>query len=287
MPAKWTTEQKSIFTTELKALYVDQNKSIREISEILNMSESGVYGRLLNCNIPIRRNLKPNYNNQRILDIPPRSVNLAEFIGIMLGDGNINKYQIIVTLGTKEISYSEYVSELMNKLFQVQSRIIVSPNNYRSVYFGSRRIVLWLLEMGLAYNKVAAQVKIPQWCFEDCEYMKALLRGLIDTDGSIYKLKFGVQISFTNKSIPLLKGAQVMLQYLGYSPSRISCNKLYLTKKPDIIKYYREIGFKNIKHVGRFNSFMSTGSVVEWSNTADCQKGSSNENNNHLMNFPG
>lgn len=256
MPAKWTIEQKLVFTNEIKELYVNQNKSIREISKILNMSQSGVYGRLINCEIPIRRFLKPKYNNQRILDIPAYNVDLAEFIGIMLGDGNINKYQVIVTLGSKEVSYSTYVSNMMNKIFQLQSRIMVSPNNYRSVYFGSRKIVLWLIDMGLAYNKVVAQVKIPRWCFQNRKYMGAVLRGLIDTDGSIYKLKFGVQISFTNKSLPLLKGARYMLQYLGYSPSNISCNKIYLTRRKDIVKYNLEIGFKNKKHRERYNSFI-------------------------------
>lgn len=261
MAKRWSIQKEKIITRELKLLYVTQNKSLKEVSQLLKMSEAGVYGRLIRCGIPINRAGKPGFNNSYngLIDIPPYSERLAEFIGILLGDGSLNYYQVTVTLGTKELNYALFISSLMDEIFDVQSRILISRRtNYRVVYFGSRKIVLWLLDMGLAYNKVVAQVAIPSWCFNNIDYMKAALRGLIDTDGSIYALRSGAQISLTNRSIPLLKGAQAMLQYLGYSPSRISCYKIYLTKKADLLRYFNEIGFHNQKHIQRFSTFVKT-----------------------------
>jgi intein/homing endonuclease len=104
-------------------------------------------------------------------------------------------------------------------------------------------------------NKVEDQVGVPEWIFEKESYQKSFLRGFFDTDGSIYKLKFGLQIAFCNKSIPLLDSTKKILLGLGYHPSKISAYKIYLTRKPDLYRYIREIGFGNKKHLGRAQKF--------------------------------
>lgn len=86
--------------------------------------------------------------------------------------------------------------------------------------------------------------------------MKKFLRGFFDTDGSVYKLKFGIQISFTNFSVPLLKSLQKMLIELGYKPSRISANKVYLTQIKDVKRFFEEITPANPKHQRRFIDFI-------------------------------
>ena len=85
--------------------------------------------------------------------------------------------------------------------------------------------------------------------------MKAFLRGFFDTDGSVYKLKFGIQLSFTNKSMPLLTALQKALFELQYKPSEISSWKIYLTRKEDIKRFFSEIKPQNKKHLDRFKSF--------------------------------
>ena len=55
----------------------------------------------------------------------------------MLGDGHISHFQITVTLGTKEYEYVEYVSKLMNQIFNTRSRINTRKDRQRTVYIGS------------------------------------------------------------------------------------------------------------------------------------------------------
>lgn len=85
--------------------------------------------------------------------------------------------------------------------------------------------------------------------------MQSFVRGFFDTDGSVYKLKYGIQISFTNYSKPLLESLQSVLIKLGYNPSRISVNKVYLTQVKDVERFFREICPKNQKHLRRFIEF--------------------------------
>src|SRR3989344_3403668 len=254
MPGRWTNIQEHDKRKELVELYVKANKTIREIAQELDLVESAVYDRLIRLDIPVRPWIKPRYNNKNPeIMVPKYSVDLAEFIGILLGDGHLTPTQVTVTLGTKEYEYAEYVADLMERLFKVRPKIISSKRGDKVIYLGSTLLVKWLLKMGLVYNKVKSQVSAPQWCLNQRQFIKAFLRGLTDTDGSVYRLSSGrLQISICNCSRPLLESSRIGFLKLGFHPSSISANKIYLTQREDINKYYKEIGFSNIKHQQRF-----------------------------------
>jgi len=257
MARKWTKNEEIEKRRELTQLYVRENKSIGDIAKALGLSESTVYDRLVRLRIPVSRSRKLYYNNKRNDIVLPRqhSKDLAEFVGILLGDGHISPTQVMVTLGKKD-EYAEYVAEVMEKLFRVRPKILVLRTGDKVVYIGSTTLVRWFLAMGLTANKVAAQVDVPNWIFADKEYVKRVVRGLFDTDGSVYKLKFGIQISFSNRSQPLLCSFRKMLVLLDYQPSRISGPRVYLTRIPDIKRFFEEIKPKNTKHIKRFKNFM-------------------------------
>ncbi len=113
-----------------------------------------------------------------------------------------------------------------------------------------------MISEGLVFNKVKSQVDVPKWIFSNEEFMKRFLRGFFDTDGSIYKLRYGIQISFKNYSHPLLKSLQKMLSGLGYKPSRISSHSVYVTRVSDVVRFFEEIQPANIKHKKRYDAFI-------------------------------
>ncbi len=255
MAKKWTIIEEKERYEELTKLYVDENKTIGEIAKRLSLGQSTVYDRLLRLNIKTLRSRKIGFNNKRFdIYIPfVYSEIIAEFIGIMLGDGHITKNQIIVTLGNKEEEYVIYISKLIKDIFKITPKTIKTRSGYSVIYFGSVEVVGWLLSMGFFYNKVKNQVNVPRWIFSKKIYVKSFLRGFFDTDGSFYKLKFGKQISFTNRSYPLLNATREGLSMLGYSPSKISKFKVYLTKNADIQNFFLFIKPANKKHVKRYN----------------------------------
>ena len=98
MTRRWTESEEEKKKRELLKLYVKQNKSIREVGKILGIAESTVYDRLVRLGISSLRARKPRYNNIRDdLLIPKYSEDLAEFTGILLGDGHLNPTQVTVT----------------------------------------------------------------------------------------------------------------------------------------------------------------------------------------------
>jgi len=264
MAKRWNKSEESIRKKELVEMYVRKNKTIGEIAKILNLEQSSIFKRLLRLKIKSDPSKKNGYKNINYGVVIPGqySSKLAEMLGILLGDGHLSPTQVVVTLGKKD-EYVDYVSDLMKQLFLARPRVITTRGGHFVIYLGSTRLVRWFLDMGLAFNKVDSQVDIPSWCFKNKRFLVNVIRGLIDTDGSVYKLKSGnVQISFCNRSIPLLKSTRSALLSLGFFPSKISGYNIYLTRKNDLHKYYKEVGFNNKKNEKRFLEF-NIGGVAE------------------------
>lgn len=141
---------------------------------------------------------------------------MAEMIGIILGDGNIARKGVLISIHSKATDYIEKVSLLVKNVFKYDPKFHKRKNsNIVEVKIHSVAIVKSLVEMGLHIgDKVKNQVAIPNWIKEnDCLFI-ACIRGLIDTDGYIGKYKkrnalnvwFQYHVGFTNYSMNLIKG---------------------------------------------------------------------------------
>ena len=223
--------------------------------------------------------LKTNFirNGNAVLKqvkLPEKNEKLAELVGIILGDGNIHEYKKGKKAGTymiriagdyrKEYDYfHNYVGVLFKDLFEVEPKFHKKKNsNTYYIIVHSKLIVDYFKEMGLKPgNKIKNQSTILDWIWEEDKFLKACVRGLIDTDGSIYEFKThwpGIyQLTFENRNISLLKDLRKAFIELDYKISRICGNrtkdgtKIYLTRKDQIEKYLKEIGFSNTKHTIR------------------------------------
>ena len=205
--------------------------------------------------------------NTKTIIIPKKDERLAELVGIILGDGNIQSSGYSQTLrivgdSNKDREYLiNYVKPLIDSLFGVDSKIYKHKTyNELFVNVASINVVNFLVSIGMqAGNKIKNQVTIPFWILENDSYLKACIRGLVDTDGSIYELKPhwpGLwQICFTNKNEALLKDFREGLIKIGIKCSNIyrykegkGTPKIYITKRSELSKFYKEIGFSNPKH---------------------------------------
>ena len=197
---------------------------------------------------------------------PNKSCDLAELMGILLGDGGITDYQVKVTQNKEaDKDYSPYIVRLFNHLFELDSTIRDDKlEKTRDIIVSSVNLVEYLLEIGLRNgNKISKQVDIPSWVKTSDKFKKACLRGLIDTDGSFYvdkhKIKnkhyFNPGLIFTTYSLPLFSSVKEMFISLGYHPTGKKRN-LYLRKEDEIMRYFREIRPSNPKHTAKFKKFL-------------------------------
>lgn len=197
---------------------------------------------------------------------------LAEFIGAVLGDGNIHSYKKGKRTGTyciriagdykRDKHYHNYLKKLSDSLFNLNTKEVIFPKrNERFLNFYSKELVEFFIKQGLIPgDKIKNQLTIPKWIFENDLFLRACLRGLIDTDGCIHQMSKKdsqlLRIKFTNYNFKLLADVRKAFIILGFSPSKIICNRdVYLSRKSDIEKYLREIGFSNEKHIKRLQGF--------------------------------
>jgi len=204
---------------------------------------------------------------------PGKTEKLAELVGIILGDGNINRFakgKKVATYALRICGHSEkdydyltnFVSKLINSLFETTPHFFKAKNTKASyIIVNSKEVIDFLLKIGLITgNKVKNQVGIPAWIMENKTYSESCLRGLIDTDGSIFRMSKKdpnlLRISFKNHSYNLLKDTRKILLNLNFHPSKIIRNNvIYLSRKKDLEKYLNDIGFNNSKHTKRLKSF--------------------------------
>ena len=124
---------------------------------------------------------------------PKYSKDLAEFVGIILGDGGISDRQVTVTLHRiTDKEYSKFVRDLIKKLFGIKAGEYCSKNGLAdNIVISRTELVNFLEKIGLVRgNKIKHQVDIPQWIKKNKNFQIACVRGLMDTDGCVVIHKY-------------------------------------------------------------------------------------------------
>ena len=195
---------------------------------------------------------------------PKKSIALAELIGILMGDGGITKRQITITLHHKDdLLYSKFVVRLMKELFGVRPSVYhVAKFSVNNIVISRTGLVRYLHELGLPIgNKVKQQFDIPRWIKDNKEFRKACVRGLVDTDGSVFTHRYKVggkwygykKLAFTSASRPLLQSVHDILTELGIRVRLARQGRdIRIDSIDEMKKYFRLIGSNNQKHLKRY-----------------------------------
>lgn len=204
----------------------------------------------INAPIPIK---KPNY-----------SKNLAEFIGIVMGDGGITKRQITITLHCKnDKEYGKFVVRLIKNLFDVPVSTYYRKRDLAISYVVSRtELVKFCTEkLGLKIgNKIKQQIDIPNWIKKNKQYSIACVRGLIDTDGCMFNHKYKIKrkwysykkLTFTSYSKPLRESVFNILKNNGLNPRSAQDKDIRIDSIENMRKYFRIFNSHNPKHLKRY-----------------------------------
>lgn len=206
----------------------------------------------------------PFFNLPKPIKRPVFSKDLAEFIGIVLGDGGITKYQIVITLHSKDDKeYSKFVIALIKKLFNVPVGIHYDKNSssFDLIVSRSELVHLCIKKLGLKIgNKIKQQVDIPFWIKQNKQYAIACLRGLMDTDGCVFVHRYKVngkwynykKLSFTSHSEPLRQSVFAIFKENGFYPRLAPRNDVRLDRIKDVQRYFRFLGSHNQKYLKKY-----------------------------------
>ena len=214
---------------------------------------------------------------------------MAEILGMHIGDGciSVNKRYSMYYLGgdiTEEKEYHDlWVSKLLNKkVFFPLGKKAACYKEYPSVgvyglYVFDKEVVNFFKNFGILSGSKKQQ-DIPKGILNNKRLMKRFIRGLFDTDGTIY---FDKNRSCKNpiNNVPIIKLGTTSrrlarsvfkyLKLLGFNPGikkpykgKRDKNKVYtivLYRKKDINDYINKIEFKNPKHKTKWLVFKKQG----------------------------
>ena len=210
---------------------------------------------------------KVGFKLRKNIIYPRRSSLLAEFIGILLGDGSINEHQVRIYNNKTDRDYAYFIKKIVTDLFKITSTVTVRDKNTIVVTVSSKNLVLFLINCGMKKgNKMLNGTDVPQWIFKDNEFVKSCLRGLMDTDGGIYfhnhttkGIKYRhMGLCFTSHSKALLNSAYKMFLRFSLNCKTAGGRHIFIYDRKEVNKYMQIIGSHNSKHIERFRSYKNS-----------------------------
>ena len=185
------------------------------------------------------------------------SENLAEIIGITLGDGELFScprcQRLRIYCHIKETDYIEEVRKILYSYFKKPPYIYYQSYKGEAYVEINKKDLDKLLGISMG-GKIKNKVKIPAWIFKNKTYLKSCLRGLFDTDGCCYLTGGKYQIiNFCSKNPYLLKDIFTALEKLNFNPYKKK-KDVEIGRQKETIRFFKEIKPRNKKHYRHQNA---------------------------------
>ncbi len=173
---------------------------------------------------------------------------LAELIGVVLGDGHICSYsrteELRIISNSNNPEFVARYAKIMEKVFNKKPYVRNSNQN------NSTRI-------GLYEKHISGRMKIPSgarkylkiavpvWILKNRKYIVRYLRGLYEAEGSfcIHKPTYTYKFLFANKNETLLNNVYSLMKKIGFHPHR-STYQIQISKKKEVFDAVKVLEFR-------------------------------------------
>lgn len=146
---------------------------------------------------------------------------MAYMVGVAIGDGNLSNpngraVRLRVTCDKKYPKLIDHIVESLKILFPKNKVSIINREGCVDVYCYSNTLEELLGWKAKGGSKIAQKVSVPIWIKKDIIYTKECLRGLFQTDGSLYKDRGYQMANFTSANETLAQNVVDMLKQIGF-----------------------------------------------------------------------
>lgn len=173
---------------------------------------------------------------------------LAELIGVIFGDGSLEKFprteRLVLLSNSRNSGFIKRYSHLIKKVLKKK------PKVYKRKESNCIAISLYMKDLskklGIPLGKRKDQkIETPGWIFKNKHYLKRYLRGLYEAEGSfcIHKPTYTYKFLFANRNESLLKSVFEALKILGFHPHK-SKDKIQISRKEEVYKIKDLIKFR-------------------------------------------
>jgi len=203
---------------------------------------------------------------------------LAELVGVIMGDGyiysNYGTHQVgIVGSPETDREYFEKIKELIKKIWDKEVRIKIGGRGLRIIISSKEIAQLLINNFDIPSGKKSDKIFICDRIAKDWDLTKHAIRGLVDTDGSVFvSKKPGVEkyptIELNTTSKKLAMQLKEILESQGFRVTKIwgripkgqeHClteYKVCLNGQNNLKKWINEIGFSNPYKLERALSYL-------------------------------
>ncbi len=192
--------------------------------------------------------------------VEPKMSNLfAEILGVLNGDGHLSNFsnEICVVGDAKEKIYLSYLKNLLEDNFKISFNFFEEPTRIKLRTYSIELSYLLNKKYGLPIGNKIGRLKIPKPIFQSKNFMLSYLRGLFDTEGSIY-IRRGKDLVVNIRSADKIFLSQVrdLLVSLGFHPS-LSNKNLNLYRQDEIDKFFIMVKPANTKHLKKYQNYLT------------------------------
>jgi intein/homing endonuclease len=191
---------------------------------------------------------------------------MAELIGATLGDGNIydKRPSYVEYCGnpiTDEYYFNHVLLPIVNGETNKTPKTFVRDRGLR-FRINSKSFVEWLKLRGIPAGEEKGMAKAPDFISSDRNLMTRCVRGVHDTDGSVYfdmRPAYSApypRIELHMKNVDLVGQVSNFFRDIGIGHSFVRSKNSIETAGVDVLRnYLKLIGFSNIHHVNRINKY--------------------------------
>ncbi|OHA78510.1 MAG: hypothetical protein A2V96_02715 [Candidatus Yonathbacteria bacterium RBG_16_43_6] len=176
---------------------------------------------------------------------------LAELIGVILGDGHICKYprceELRLISNSNNSGFIERYADIIEKVFK-KKPYIISSNQTNSTKIGVyEKLISKRIGIAVGARKDLI-ITVPEWILKKREYMIRYLRGLYEAEGSfcVHEQTYTHKFLFANRNISMLNNVFELMKRLGFSPHK-SKDQIQISKKDEVYRAMEVLSFRDYK----------------------------------------
>lgn len=186
-------------------------------------------------------------------EYPPLEKNgdLAELIGVVLGDGHICVYprceELRLISNSNSPGFIERYAVLMEKIFNKKPYVIQSGQSNSTKIGFYEKLISKRLGVPTGARK-DLEIEIPKWISKNRKYVIRYLRGLYEAEGSfcVHEPTYTHKFLFANRNVSMLNNVFSLMHGLGFNPHK-SKDQVQISRKEEVYRAMKILGFREYK----------------------------------------
>lgn len=178
-----------------------------------------------------------------------KSADLAELIGVVLGDGHISKFPrtevLTIFSNSDNLGFINRYARLAEKIFDKTPSVSKrSDSNCTKISIYQKNISKRLgIPSGARGDK---NIRIPRWIKNNKDFLIRYLRGLYEAEGSfsVHKPTYTYKFVFSNRNESLLNNVEKGLKFLGFHPHKDKY-RIQISRRAEVYQCKNLIDFRS------------------------------------------